>query len=92
MNWSAPFIWNLNMSAMSATAFAFEWCISDTVCSLEGFSNISRIRPYLDSSSIEKLAHAFVSSKHDLNNSLLFMGYPKIKLINNKEPRMLLQE
>ena len=41
--------------------------------------NISRIRRYLDQSSMEKLIHAFVTSKLDNNNSLLY-GLPKWQL------------
>ena len=41
--------------------------------------NIGKIRPFLDPSSTEKLIHAFVSSKLDVNNSLLY-GIAKEKI------------
>jgi hypothetical protein len=41
--------------------------------------NIGKIRAYLDTKSTEKLIHAFVSSKLDSNNSLLY-GIPKAKM------------
>ena len=41
--------------------------------------NIGKIRPYLNESSTEKIIHAFVSSKLDSNNGLLY-GIPKDKL------------
>ena len=41
--------------------------------------NIGKIRPYLTESCTEKLIHAFVSSKLDSNNGLLY-GTPKDKL------------
>ena len=41
--------------------------------------NISRIRKYLDRESTEILVHAFVSSKLDLMNSILY-GLPKFQL------------
>ena len=41
--------------------------------------NIGRIRKYLDRNSTEKLVHAFVSSRLDSNNSILY-GLPKSEL------------
>ena len=41
--------------------------------------NIGRIRKYLDRNSTEKLVHAFVSSRLDSNNSILY-GLPKLEL------------
>ena len=41
--------------------------------------NIGRIRPFLNNASTEKLVHAFISSKLDSNNGLLY-GIPKNKI------------
>ena len=41
--------------------------------------NIGKLRPFLDNSSCEKLVHAFVSSKIDSNNGLLY-GITKEKI------------
>ena len=41
--------------------------------------NIGKLRPFLDNSSCEKLVHAFVSSKIDSNNGLLY-GITKDKI------------
>ena len=37
-----------------------------------GIRKISRIRPYLDKASAERLIHAYVTSRLDINNGLLF--------------------
>ena len=55
--------------------------------------NIGKIRKYLDASTTEKLIHAFVSSKLDQYNSLLY-GLPayqikKLQLIQNKAARIV---
>jgi hypothetical protein len=55
--------------------------------------NLSRIKNYLDRVSLERLIHAFVSSKLDVNNSLYF-GLPdctlnKLQLIQNASARIL---
>ena len=55
--------------------------------------SIAKIRPYLDTLSTERLIHAFVTSKIDINNSLLY-GIPetllqKLQLIQNAAARLI---
>ena len=57
--------------------------------------NISKIRKYLDSSTTERLVHAFISSRLDSCNSLLF-GLPgseldRLQLIQNSAARLVLK-
>ena len=54
---------------------------------------IGKIRPYLDKTSTERLIHAFITSKLDVNNSLLY-GIPdfllqRLQRIQNSAARML---
>jgi len=55
--------------------------------------NIGRIRKYIDNSSAERLVHAFVSSKLDYCNSVLY-GLPakqlsKLQRIQNSAARLV---
>ena len=55
--------------------------------------NIGRIRHFLDSKSTERLVHAFITSKLDINNALLY-GLPdyslqKLQRIQNAAARMI---
>ena len=54
---------------------------------------IGQIRPYLDSTSTERLVHAFISSRIDMNNCLL-LGLPKstiyrVQILQNAAARLI---
>jgi hypothetical protein len=57
--------------------------------------NVGRIRQFLDDSSTERLIHAFVTSKLDINNALLY-GLPdallhKLQRVQNAAARMVVR-
>ena len=67
----------------------------NNICRLASHSirNIGRIRKYLDRNSTEKLVHAFISSRLDSNNSILY-GLPnselgKLQRIQNSAARLV---
>ena len=57
--------------------------------------NIGNVRPYLDKAATERLVHAFITSKLDINNALLY-GLPdyllkKLQLLQNAAARMIIK-
>ena len=89
---SSPVVRNLGVMLDTSASMSFH---VTSLCKSASFAlwKISKIRNFLDQSSTEKLVHAFITSRLDYCNSLLY-GLPsqqlkKLQLIQNSAARLV---